>query len=71
LTMRRIAGGFPLTRPMARRIACPISRGHYQGPLVSGIIELAGPSIAAGQRRQCAPPAPAGAADMDPTDQCW
>ncbi len=34
LTMRCIAGGFPSTRPMARRIACPISMGHYQGPLV-------------------------------------
>ncbi len=37
LTMPRIAGGFPPTRPMARRIACPISRGHYQGPLVLGV----------------------------------
>ncbi len=26
--------GFPPTRPLARRIACPISMGQYQGPLV-------------------------------------
>ena len=31
--MSRIARGFPATRPLARRIACPISMGHYQGPL--------------------------------------
>ncbi len=30
LTMSRIARGFPPTRPLARRIACPISMGHYQ-----------------------------------------
>ncbi len=29
LTMRSIAGGFPLTRPMARRIACPISSTYF------------------------------------------
>ncbi len=29
LTMRRIAGGFPLTRPMARRIACPIFSTYF------------------------------------------
>ena len=34
LTMPRIARGFPATRPLARAIACPISMGHYQGPLV-------------------------------------
>ncbi len=34
LTMSRIVRGFPPTRPLARRIACPISMGHYQGPLV-------------------------------------
>ncbi len=34
LTMSRIARGFPPTRPLARRIARPISMGHYQGPLV-------------------------------------
>ncbi len=36
LTMSRIARGFPPTRPLARRIACPISMGHYQRDLVSG-----------------------------------
>ena len=34
LTMSRIARGFPPTRPLARRIACPISMGHYQRSLV-------------------------------------
>ena len=34
LTMSRIARGFPATRPLARRIACPISMGHYQRSLV-------------------------------------
>jgi len=34
LTMFRIARGFPPTRPLARRIACPISMGHYQRSLV-------------------------------------
>ena len=38
LTMPRIARGFPATRPvarpLARRIACPISMGHYQRSLV-------------------------------------
>ena len=29
-----IARGFPPTRPLARRIACPISMGHYQRSLV-------------------------------------
>ncbi len=33
-TMSRIARGFPSTRPLARRIACPISMGHYQRSLV-------------------------------------
>ncbi len=32
--MSRIAYGFPPTRPMARRIACPISMGHYLRSLV-------------------------------------
>ena len=36
LTMSRIARGFPATRPLARRIACPISMGHYQRSLVLG-----------------------------------
>ncbi len=35
LPMSRIAGGFPLTHPLARRIARPISMGHYQRSLVS------------------------------------
>ncbi len=35
-TMSRIARGFPPTRPLARRIACPISMGHYQRSLVLG-----------------------------------
>ena len=30
----RIARGFPPTRPLARRIARPISMGHYQRSLV-------------------------------------
>ncbi len=34
LTMSRIARSFPPTRPLARRIACPISMGHYQRSLV-------------------------------------
>ncbi len=34
LTMRRIAGGFPPTRPLARRITRAISMGHYQRSLV-------------------------------------
>ncbi len=34
LPMSRIARGFPPTCPLARRIACAISMGHYQGPLV-------------------------------------
>ncbi len=38
LTMSRIARGFPptrpLARPLARRIACPISMGHDQRDLV-------------------------------------
>ncbi len=34
LPMSRIARGFPPTRPLARRIACPISMGHYQRSLV-------------------------------------
>ncbi len=34
LTMSRIARGFPPTRPLARRIACPISMSHYQRSLV-------------------------------------
>ncbi len=34
LTMSGIARGFPPTRPLARRIACPISMGHYQRSLV-------------------------------------
>ncbi len=33
-TMTRSTRGFPPTRPLARRIACAISMGHYQGPLV-------------------------------------
>ncbi len=32
--MSRIARGFPPTRPLARRIAYPISMGQYQRPLV-------------------------------------
>ncbi|MCH7794449.1 MAG: hypothetical protein IH900_04830 [Proteobacteria bacterium] len=32
--MSCIARGFPATRPMARRIACPISMGYYQRSLV-------------------------------------
>ncbi len=32
--MSRIACGFPSTRPLARRIACAISMGHYQRDLV-------------------------------------
>ncbi len=35
LPMSRIARGFPPTRPLARRIACAISMGHYQRDLVS------------------------------------
>ncbi len=35
LAMPRIARGFPPTRPLARRIACPISMSHYQRSLVS------------------------------------
>ncbi len=38
LTMPRIARGFPPTGPVARPIACPISMGQYQGPLVLGVI---------------------------------
>ncbi len=34
LPMSRIACGFPPTRPLARRIACAISMGHYQRSLV-------------------------------------
>ncbi len=34
LTMSRRTRGFPATRPLARRIACPISMGHYQRSLV-------------------------------------
>ena len=34
LTMPRIARGLPPARPMARRIAHAISRGHYQRSLV-------------------------------------
>ncbi len=34
LTMSRIARGFPPIRPLARRIARPISMGHYQRSLV-------------------------------------
>ena len=34
LPMPRIARGFPATRPLARRLACPISMGHYQRSLV-------------------------------------
>ncbi len=34
LTMSRIARDFPPTRPLARRIACPISMGHYLRSLV-------------------------------------
>ena len=34
LVLARIARGFPPTRPMARRIASPISMGHYQRSLV-------------------------------------
>ncbi len=34
LPMSRIARGFPPTRPLARRIACAISMGHYQRSLV-------------------------------------
>ncbi len=33
-TMSRRTRGFPPTRPLARRIACPISMGHYQRSLV-------------------------------------
>ncbi len=33
LPMSRRTRGFPPARPLARRIACPISMGHYQGPL--------------------------------------
>ncbi len=49
LAMSRIACGFPPTRPLARRIACPISMGHYQRSLVlrgqSGpTVEVAGTS---------------------------
>ncbi len=36
LPMSRIARGFPPTRPLARRIACAISMGHYQRSLVLG-----------------------------------
>ncbi len=36
LTMSRRTRGFPPTRPLARRIACTISMGHYQRSLVSG-----------------------------------
>ena len=35
LTMSRRTRGFPPARPMARRIACAISMGHYQRDLVS------------------------------------
>ncbi len=35
LPMSRIARSFPPTRPLARRIACTISMGHYQRSLVS------------------------------------
>ncbi len=34
LTMSRRTRGFPPTRPLARRTACPISMGHYQRSLV-------------------------------------
>ncbi len=34
LPMSRIARGFPPIRPLARRIACTISMGHYQWSLV-------------------------------------
>ncbi len=34
LTMPRRTRGFPPTRPMARRISCAISMGHYQRSLV-------------------------------------
>ncbi len=35
LPMSRRTCGFPATRPLARRIACAISMGHYQRDLVS------------------------------------
>ncbi len=34
LTMSRRTRGFPPTRPLARRVACAISMGHYQRDLV-------------------------------------
>ena len=37
LTMPRRTRGFPPTRPLARRIACPISIGHYQRSLVLSV----------------------------------
>ncbi len=45
-TMCRIARGFPPTRPLARRIACPISMGHYQRDWV-----LTGPGPVRHRRR--------------------
>ncbi len=38
--MSRRTRGFPPTRPLARRIACPISMGHYQRDLVSATDRL-------------------------------
>ncbi len=40
LTMSRRTRGFPPTRPLARRIACAISMGHYQRSLVFGAPKL-------------------------------
>ncbi len=34
LPMSRRTRGFPPTRPLARRVACTISMGHYQRDLV-------------------------------------
>ncbi len=44
LTMSRIARGFPPTRPLARRIARPISMGHYRRSLVLAIETVAASS---------------------------
>ncbi len=52
LTMPRRTRGFPPTRPLARRIACPISMGHYQRSLVLVATAFTGIEIGTGVRAQ-------------------
>ncbi len=53
LTMSRRTRGFPPARPLARRIACPISMGHYQRSLVLGAGGRALAALASGPRAPC------------------